>query len=170
MSKGHNPVAIANYFINLDKEQGGQGLTLMQLIKLSYIAHGFNLGAIGEPLSNEPVEAWQYGPVFPSIFKEFKSSDDVPEGPESPQVKFTKPIKKYSSNNNFSDEETELMDLVYDVYGGFDGWTLSMLTHKKGSPWQEVWFKGGGQKRIGAQIPNEVIQKYFKETIINKYT
>ena len=35
----HDSLAIVNHFIDL----GNKKLTLMQLLKLSYIAHGFNL-------------------------------------------------------------------------------------------------------------------------------
>ena len=75
MNQGHDPVAIANYFIGLyelDKKNSGEGLDLMQLLKLSYLAHGFKLGITGHPLSNENLEAWRYGPVFPSIYQAFK--------------------------------------------------------------------------------------------------
>ena len=66
--EGHEPVAIANHFIELNPD----GLTLMQLLKLSYIAHGFKLGLDLGPLSRELAQAWKYGPVFPSIYHKFK--------------------------------------------------------------------------------------------------
>ena len=66
--KGHNPIAIANHFIDLSPN----GLTLMQLLKLSYISHGFTLALLDKPLADEYAEAWRFGPVFPSIYHEFK--------------------------------------------------------------------------------------------------
>jgi uncharacterized phage-associated protein len=63
----YDPKAIANYFI-ARAAADGKRLTPLQLIKLVYIAHGWYLGLTGEPLINEPPEAWQYGPVIPSLY------------------------------------------------------------------------------------------------------
>ena len=54
--------AIANFF--LWQEQ----ITQMKLHKLLYYAAGWHLGFTGEPLFDEDIEAWQYGPVVPSIY------------------------------------------------------------------------------------------------------
>ncbi len=40
----------------------------MKLHKLLYYAAGWHLGFTGEPLFDEDIEAWQYGPVVPSIY------------------------------------------------------------------------------------------------------
>ena len=162
MSKGHNPVAIATYFIELDIKKGGRGLDIMQLLKLSYIAHGFHLGDCSSPLCNESVEAWQYGPVFPSIFNEFKSSDDA-----SKKIKHTP--TNTPSPNFFEEYKKMIMDSVYKIYGHYNGWELSKLTHKEGSPWYQIWHEKGGSEGLGAIIPDSIIEEYFKENIIKKY-
>ena len=45
---------------------------MLQLLKLSYIAHGFKLAIFGYPLADEAVQAWKYGPVFSKIYEGFK--------------------------------------------------------------------------------------------------
>ena len=45
---------------------------MLQLLKLSYIAHGFKLALFDYPLADEAVQAWKYGPVFSTIYGEFK--------------------------------------------------------------------------------------------------
>ena len=67
-----SPEAIANEFIDLSKEERGHSLSNLKLQKLVYIAHGFYLGFCGEPLSNANAQAWQYGPVFPSLYQNLK--------------------------------------------------------------------------------------------------
>ena len=156
----HHPVAVANYFIG---KSGG--LTLLQILKLSYIAHGFKLGLTGEPLVKELVQAWQYGPVFPCIYHEFKlTSSRLIE----------KQAKRFDSSqttlvpvdSNFTEYEKELMDSVYKHYGSLEGWALSSLTHKKDTPWYEAWHRpGGGKDFMGVTIPNEKIQKHFEQII-----
>lgn len=40
----------------------------MQVIKMAHIAHGYSLAIHNEPLVDEAVEAWKYGPVVPSLY------------------------------------------------------------------------------------------------------
>ena len=67
----HDPKAVANYFLDCAKEDG-ESLTLLKLVKLVYLAHGWHLGLTGDPLIKENVEAWRYGPVVPSIYHDLK--------------------------------------------------------------------------------------------------
>ena len=65
---------IANYF--LQKGEKDPTMTPMKLIKLVYIAHGWNLGLTGKPLVSEDAEAWKYGPVFPSLYNKYRGFKD----------------------------------------------------------------------------------------------
>ena len=157
--KTHNPITIANYFIGLSQQKGG--ITLLQLLKLSYIAHGFKLAFFDNPLANEYAEAWKYGPVFPSIYHEFKA-------------KINPIIKKANTfdmtkqelivwESNFTENEKEVMDGVYRSYGSLEGWQLSSLTHAPDTPWATAWKQG---KHIrGFSIPNDQIQEHYKNLI-----
>ena len=60
--------AVANEFIHLAKADG-RSLTPLQLIKLTYIAHGWMLTLYGRPLIVDEVEAWKYGPVIPDLYQ-----------------------------------------------------------------------------------------------------
>ena len=158
MSQGHNPVAIANYFIELNNKTEHL-LDLMKLLKLSYIAHGFSLGILEEELSNELAEAWKYGPVFPSIYYAFK--DQNPYNIENPKLK----VKQ----NVFKKEEENIIKQTFASYGKLDGWKLSLLTHQEHTPWHTHYNKpNGGKDLFEVKIPNEDIKKYFKEEILNK--
>ena len=163
----HHPVAIANYFINQSKD----GLSLMQLLKLSYIAHGFNLVFHDEPLSKELAQAWKYGPVFPCIYHTFKYH---PPGKNKRLGRKVEPDPNGHTpviESVFKDEESELMDGVYKGYGDLSGWELSDLTHEKGTPWYQFYHEGDkpghketkpGKNYFGITIPNEAIYEHFK--------
>ena len=176
----HNPIAIANYFI----KKSGYNLDLMQVLKLSYIAHGFKLGLTEKPLSNELVQAWKFGPVFSSVYHKFKYE---PPGEKIQELGMKKrivpvPIKSYFGNenmsmikreelqSNFSDEDKKIMDTVCYIYGELTGIQLSVLTHKEKTPWYQTYYNEDcpGEKFHGVTIPNEEIKKHYSDVVLKK--
>jgi len=73
----YDPKAIANYFLEL-AERDNRPLSPMKIQKLIYYANGWYLGITGEPLIDEQVEAWTFGPVIPSIYREFREFGNRP--------------------------------------------------------------------------------------------
>ena len=147
----HDPVAIANEFI-----LRGNNDSLMKILKLSYIAHGFKLGMFGFPLSNEHAQAWDFGPVFPGIYKIFKQQpreNDLSLGKDSNNITIT---------SNFGNEEKKIIQFVHDTYSSFKGWQLSALTHKKDTPWEKSY----KPKCRNLVILDEDIRNHFKKDII----
>ncbi len=134
--------AIANEFLERSGRDG-LAMTPMKLLKLVYIAHGWNLAVTGLPLFEDKVQAWQYGPVVPSLFHEFKEFG-------------RKAIKKLAHTFEFDEREpsqlrvdapfvpkTELdtirlLDWSWGRYGKMSGPKLSELTHEAGTPWWEA--------------------------------
>ena len=159
----HNPVAIANWFT----KKSEYGFDLVQLLKLSYIAHGFKLGLHSAPMANEYVEAWKYGPVFPSIYYEFRYRVENP----SDKIKVLgAEIDEISpAINPFTKEEQKILQRVFEIYGKFDGWQLSKLTHEEGTPWHKAYHEKDGYKFRGVTIENKEIKNYFKTKIVEKY-
>jgi len=125
----------------------------MQILKLVYIAHGWQLGLYGRPLVNESIEAWQYGPVIPSLYHRFKRYgsnfiDECPTG--KPSV--------------FDKEEQNTIEQVWRGYGNRSGISLSSLTHVSGSPW-DITIQQSGR---GAVISNDLIEDYYHRLAANK--
>lgn len=145
---------VANRFIELAAVQNKK-LTPMQLIKLSYIAHGFSLGIHKRPLLDESVEAWKYGPVVPSLYKRLKKYGS---GPVTEQVK----VWGFGSPETLADEDRQLIDAVYEKYGALSGVQLSHLTHRPGTPWAETY----EPNVYGADIDNAVIRTHYA-TLLN---
>lgn len=67
----HHAIGIANAVLEAAKTQGFS-IAPMQHQKLVYFCHGRNLDIRSQPLVSDHFEAWQYGPVHPSIYHEFK--------------------------------------------------------------------------------------------------
>ena len=160
MTKKHNPITIANYLIDLSQD----GLTLMQLLKLSYISHGFTLALLNKPLADEYAEAWKFGPVFPSIYHEFKYEKP---GPIKEQAKRANMMNNRLEDfvSNFDKDEKIIIEFTHKKYGKLDGWELSAITHAKDTPWHKAWKQG--QHIRGFSISNEEIKKHYKALMEN---
>lgn len=148
---------IAAYFLERAREEK-KTLTPMQIQKLVYFAHGWHLAIEGMPLLDEQVEAWQYGPVIPSLYHEFKHCGARP-------IEYI-PIRQFDP----ADGLKSILDRVWEVYGGFTGSQLSAMTHKQGSPWFQVVREQYRDKHIpmGTDIPREKIEMHFTRLVQNK--
>lgn len=125
----------------------GKHFTPMQLLKLSYISHGWTLGLRDSPLFQDEVEAWKYGPVVPEVYHKYKKFG------YSRIVVRLKDLRR-----SFDPMSHAIMDRVTSVYGKYDGMHLSRLTHQPNSPW-DLTIKTLGR---GAVISNEMIKDYYK--------
>lgn len=145
----YSSLYIANEFISIAKAKN-QYLTPMQLIKLVYIAHGWNLGLNNRQLVAEDVMAWKYGPVIPELYREIKSY-------KANKINNNIPV---SSNLDLQDCDKALVKEVYEKYGKFTGIQLSAITHQKGSPWSKTW-----EVNPWGAIPDFEIDNYYKELL-----
>lgn len=75
--RAHNPRAVANLLLD-EADQRGIRVTNLALQKLLYFAHGIHLTQTTQPLLTGYFEAWQYGPVHPSVYRAFKESGSSP--------------------------------------------------------------------------------------------
>lgn len=151
---------IANYFIQKSFESGSY-VTPMQVLKLTYIAHGWHLGIFDTPLISEPVQAWQYGPVVNSVYQGFKRYRN------SPIIELAFFGNETEANfYNVTDNSLEpFLGEIWKVYGGFSGIELSAMTHEEGTPWDIVWNKRGGKNAKGAIIPNGLIRDHYTDKL-----
>lgn len=59
-------------------ESSGWQVSNLVLQKLMYIAHMFHLGQFDQPLINGTFEAWDYGPVQPTVYHAVKVFGSAP--------------------------------------------------------------------------------------------
>lgn len=137
--------AIANAILQIAHDSGGQ-LTNMQLQKLVYFAHGWHLALKDEPLFEDAVKAWNFGPVIPPLYNKLKKygNETVTEPISTDE---TEPIDSYVA---------ALLNRIYAIYGHMSGAQMSYLTHKEGTPWATTW-----KSEKFAIISNELIKKHF---------
>ena len=155
---------IADYFI----ARTGGGLTPLQVIKLTYIAHGYSLALLDEALIEEDVEAWKYGPVVPSVYHAAKKyggrkiSELLYSGIPTSDEKGVGGAVDFISGR-MSDGQKAVLDGVLGAYGKFTGFELTDRTHVKGSPWKRFYKPSS----YGQKIPNDFIKSYYRRIIDN---
>ncbi|BAU37863.1 uncharacterized phage-associated protein-like protein [Acetobacter pasteurianus NBRC 101655] len=158
----HDASAIANEFLRR-AQNSGVNLTNMQLQKLPYIAHGWSLATLGEPLIIQQPQTWPYGPVYQDLYENLKRYG-------------AGPVDALIRENNacpFEDErgdivsaelnelERNVIDAVWDEYGSFTGGKLSRITHKPGTPWTITMQQNGPY----SDISNDCIRKHYEHLL-----
>lgn len=150
--------AVANEFL---RTRLGR-MSPMKLQKLVYYSHGWSLALFDEPLIEDRIEAWQYGPVIPALYYEFKEFGNAPitrlakelafEGPSGKAVEVEPEVVDGRSK--------KLVQKVWDRLGHYSAVELSNLTHSENEPWFKVT-----KRRPGMAIPNELIRDCFKDML-----
>lgn len=140
-------IDIARWFVawadNVDAE-----VSNLKLQKLLYYAQGHYLGATGQPLFGEAIQAWAHGPVVPEIYRTYR---DFGRGPiEADQV-----LDDTFDWDAYKDVEDFLVD-VWDRYGALAAWALRERTHRE-PPWRDA-FQDDVQNVV---IPNAEIKAFF---------
>ena len=135
---------ITNWFIQRATSDG-RVFSIMSLLKLAYISHGWYLEMKNEPLFRNKIEAWQYGPVIPDVYKAFR-----PQGVDPLQV-----VPAYGTVTDTDD--LGFLEQIYNIYGQMSSFRLSELTHQSGGPWETARKWGGWY----AEIPDELIKSHY---------
>ena len=176
-SAQYSAKSVANYFLRTYGTQ--HGISPLKLHKLVYLAHGWHLALYNTPLvADENAEAWQHGPVFPSLYHEFSGFGRGPivgrlaedwaiekagePNPNSVMRRLlTSRIRKRIPQIDKADTQTcRLLDRIWDVYGGLSAWQLSAMTHKPGSPWADT--RQASQGKNNADIDDTMIAAHYK--------
>ena len=134
---------IANKIISKTDLEHGDTISNLKLQKMMYYQQGFHLAYFGTPLFDEDIVAWQYGPVVPSVYKEYKSFE-------------SNSISTSKEGISLSDDEEELFNNVYEEYNQFSAVALMKMTHEE-SPWKTT--------EINSVISRDKMMAFFKTQI-----
>lgn len=158
--------AVANAFLNkgfADKV----AIDPLKIQKLIYYAAGYYLAASNVPLIDEAFEAWDNGPVVPSVYHEFKKFGYTP-------------IKRLAEEVDWEDDDSipvpppqddarfdKVLDFVWEKYGKRPSLDLSELSHVEGGPWDRARKENIYNLR-NKDIPDEYIKEYFSKFVKKK--
>jgi uncharacterized phage-associated protein len=151
--------ALANLLLDLADDLGLR-LTHMAIHKIIFYAHGWYLAETNEPLVRQAFEAWDYGPVLKPVYEALR-----PSGKKPVAIRATH-FDPVSGNTrvvsaNFASSDVSFVRNVLRAYGHLDALELSHLTHRSGSPWDQVWNAPGGKITLGMTISNDAIREDF---------
>ena len=118
---------VAEYFLTLVDDEAGDALSNLKLQKLVYYAQGFHLALMGKPLFDEPIEAWEHGPVVPVLYRKFKQYGSAAVLAPENGIEI----------GAYPEEVRDLLDEVYQVYGQYSASKLRNMTHAE-PPWVEA--------------------------------
>lgn len=152
--------AVANEFLKLAYADR-KPVTPLKMQKLVYFAHGWYLAITGRPLLAEPIQAWKYGPVIPTLYQEFKEFGDEPI--QFPAMIFVpgrgKTVASLTDEGDPAEVALALQVIrrVWNEYSKLTAEQLSAITHDEGSPWDATPHKD----LPGTEISDDTIRNYF---------
>ncbi|AWT27316.1 hypothetical protein Csp1_25680 [Corynebacterium provencense] len=129
-------------------------ISTMKLQKLVFLSHAWHLAFTDEPLVSEAFEAWRYGPVSRSLYRQHRQEREVNA------IDAGDPTR-------LSAKGKIIVDAVVKNYGALGGIDLSDLTHKAGSPWHTVRIRNNLSRDDSSRelIPDDLIKEYYKKEL-----
>lgn len=147
MTRKYSATEVAKYFIYLSSKrvvgenEEREGVTNLKLQKILYLAQAYFLAKVGRPLFVDSIEAWEFGPVVPSVYHKLKKYKG-------------EAMIATEDKAEISDEDKELLKKVWDAFGGYSASRLVDITHAH-TPWKEA------SKSLTKKISNKAIGEYY---------
>jgi len=158
--------AIANAILN-KAALAGEKVSPLKLQKLIYYAAGYFIAAYDEALIDSAIEAWDYGPVVPELYREFREYGSGP---------ILGPAREFDWESEASipvpvpvgDARVDrVIDYVWKTYGKYSAVQLSDMTHADGSPWDKTKKANPGIKN--ADIQSSMLKEHFSSLVKRKH-
>jgi uncharacterized phage-associated protein len=117
-------------------------LSKTKLLKLVYLLEEASVRTHGLPFFNMRFAVWKHGPVAKDLFIELSAEEPVLLSEYINRVEdngITYVVPKLNfSDDEFSDNEIDLLDFVAETYRGYSAQQLVELTHRKHSLWYQT--------------------------------
>jgi uncharacterized phage-associated protein len=150
-----DPRVVANYMLEVAARRG-IAMTNLKLQKLLFFAHAISLTEQKTKLISGYFEAWQYGPVHPTVYQAFKAA-----GPEpiSFRADALDPVSRVRRPLPVLSESTtrDICERVVFQFGHMSAGRLVDIAHAVGGPWHHVVSSSETGANLGLRIPDEVI-------------
>lgn len=143
----YKALTIARYIIEKCNDEK-KSISNLKLQKILYFVQANFLVSKNQPCFSEQIEAWDFGPVVPEVYHEYK----IYGGASIPAFFRDNAISVISTNDK------KLIDEMIDSCADYSASALVEITHNQ-SPWLEAYNKPGKNN----VITNESIKNFFAE-------
>ncbi len=131
-------------------ERSGWQLSNLKLQKMLYMADMNFVGQNGVRLLNEDFEAWDYGPVLPSLYQKCKAFGSKPI-----------PHVFWGAQSITGTAEAKMLDLAWENLKSATPGQLVEATHSKLGAWVRRYVPGAKQIKI---LTPDMIEEYARRT------
>ena len=153
------PVRDVSHYIIVYSNERDYGVSNLKLQKLLYFVQAFFLINDFPPCFDEKIEAWNFGPVVPEVYREYKRYGGMDIPTIDYYVKFDKKniwnTERIYYDDIISDDDKEMIQAVVDKFAHCSATFLVNLTHNQ-DPWINAYVNG--QRN---EITKEDIKRYF---------
>lgn len=151
---------LANFVLDL-AEREGLAISNLAINKVVFFLHAYFLVQFGKPLVSAKVEAWDYGPVFRELYREFRGFADKPIRDRAHRIN-PRSGERELCKYNFPEDERSFLEEVGQKYVRLSPGSLIRMSHEKGSPWDQVW---NHATRVNASmsISNDIIKNWYND-------
>lgn len=130
-------------------------VTPLMLQKLLYFVQGVSFALNERPMFYENCQAWIHGPVFPEVYDMFRDFKYNP-------IEDARFAIFEGKQNELTDEERRVIDLVVNTFGKYGGKVLERITHEE-MPWKFARRGYADSIHSSEPITIEDIGAYYKE-------
>ena len=133
-------------------------LSKTKLLKLIYLLEEISVKKHGIPFFNFRFDTWKFGPVIPDIFIEFSTSPSILKGyidrvSEHDNCNI-KGIGEFS-DDEFSQNDLNILSYVNEFYKDKDTTELINLTHRENSPWYIAATRNNVYELLNSELINK---------------
>ena len=134
-----------------------------KILKLLYILDEVAISTTGIPFLNLEYKVWKFGPVTPDIYIELSSKTVLFK--DYIEKQFTTDdhcfivAKKEFCDDEFTDKEIEIMNLVVDTFRNSTAEQLIGYTHRENAP----WYNAASKYLVLDMLQKEQINQSYKE-------
>jgi len=152
------------YFLLERSSSDGIPISHQKLQKLALISHCYHLCVHSQPLFDDPVQAWDGGPILTEIYNDFYEYGKaaIPVEKETVASKMFNMTVKFITGDKISQKELDSLEKIWNIYKNHDGDDLAAHMVEKNSPWDIVWNQLHNNGNL-AFIPNGLLQLWYQQ-------
>lgn len=150
----YDALEVSRHIINYSND-AGYGITNLKLQKLLYFVQAYFLIKKGCLCFRDNIEAWNFGPVVPSVYREYKRYGAFFAFSVETYIDPLTLKRKRFDDSVISAEDKKLIDSVVDAFADCSNSRLTDLVHGQ-TPWQEAY-----RPDHGKVISANAMKKFF---------